>query len=375
MLMQNHRRPTFVHIDLTAIAHNVQAIKKHIAPAELLAVVKADAYGHGALPIARTALVNGASLLGVALVEEGVQLREGGINAPILVMGGFFQEQIEAILEYNLLATVFDIKRTRALAQKATQLGKTAVVHLKVDSGMGRLGVPAERASAFFAEISQLRGLALGGVFTHFASSDSPDRSFALEQLKRFETTFASLVPLPSQPPLRHAANSGAVLNLPESYLDLVRVGISMYGYYPSSQSAKPIALKPALALKSKVISVKDLKEGQGVSYDLTHRAARDTTIAVVPIGYADGYNRRLSNQAEVLIHGTRCAVIGRVCMDQIIVNVGGLQQVSVDDEVVLIGRQAGAEISVYEICEKLDTIPYEVTCWISRRVPRVYSN
>ena len=373
--MKNACRPTVAHIDLKAIAHNIQAIKRKVAPARIMAVVKADGYGHGAVPAARTALENGAGFLGVALVEEGIALRQSGIEAPILAFGGFFEEQIDAILEYDLRATIFDAGRARALARAACKRNKPAVVHVKVDTGMARLGVDWQSACSFVTEMNQTKGLRLEGVFTHFATSDVAGSRFAGTQLQRFNAFLDELKEMKTPPLLRHAANSGAILNLPGSYFDLVRSGVSLFGYYPSAETDRGVELHPALSLRSKVMALRDLRAGDVVSYGSTYRADKACRIANVPIGYADGFNRLLSNRGEVLIRGRRCQVVGRVCMDQIMVNVGVGTGVSVGDEVVLLGKQASQEISIYEICDKLNTIPYEVTCCLSKRIPRVYGD
>ena len=357
-----------------AIAHNVQAIKRKVAPAQVMAVVKADGYGHGAVPVARTALKAGASFLGVALVEEGIALRENGIKAPILVLGGFFENQVETILEYDLRPTVFDLGRSRALSNAARKRRKPALVHLKVDTGMARLGVDWQSGYAFVDELNQMPGLKLEGVYTHFASSDIAGSPFAQTQVRRFKSFLSGLEGLRLPPLLKHAANSGAIMNLPESYFDLVRPGVSLFGYYPSSDTERSVALQAGLSLRSRVMALRDLGAGDVVSYGSTYRAEKACRIATIPIGYADGFNRLLSNRGEVLIRGRRCQVVGRVCMDQIMVDVGLDTGVTVGDEVVLLGKQASQEISIYEICDKLNTIPYEVTCWISKRVPRIYS-
>ncbi|MCZ6818188.1 MAG: alanine racemase [Calditrichaeota bacterium] len=373
--MSNTCRPTFAEIDLNAIAHNINEIKAKVAPAHVMAVVKANAYGHGAVPVAKMALENGAGYLGVALVEEGIELRDADIPAAILVFGGFFEHQVAAFLEYDLDATVFDLKRAAVLSNAAIKAGKSVGVHVKVDTGMGRMGLAWQDAVGFVQEISELKGLNLVGVYTHFATSDAKDKRFAREQLQRFQSVISGLDAAGVRIPLKHAANSGAILDLPEASLDMVRAGVALYGYYPSTETTESIALKPAMSLKSQVVDVKDISAGGSVSYGLTFEAKEDTQIGVIPVGYADGYNRLLSNQGEVLIRGRRCPVAGRVCMDEIMVNLGLGSGVRVGDEVVLLGPQGGDEITIYEICERLDTIPYEVTCWISQRVPREHTN
>lgn len=365
-------RPTYLEVDLGAIAFNIRQVKRKVGSTRVMAVIKANAYGHGMIEVARTALENGADYLGVALLEEGIRLREAGFQCPVLVFGGAFEDQISQFLQYDLEITLYSDRIAQALAERASELGKRAKVHIKVDTGMGRVGVPWEEASSFLQRISQLSNLNIVGIYTHFATSDEKDRGFAYLQLGRFNKVLDEIKARGINIPLRHAANSGAILNLPESYLDMVRPGIMIYGYYPSQGTFKDPPLKPALTLKSRVIFVKKVAAGRSISYGRDYVTLKETNIATLPIGYANGYNRLLSNRGEVLIRGRRYPVVGKVCMDQIMVDVGE-DNVEVGDEAVLIGRQGNQEISMYEVCQKLNTIPYELCCWISERVPRVY--
>lgn len=366
-------RPTFAEIDLSAIAYNISSIKNKVSPAQLMVATKADAYGHGAMEVTKTVLDNGADWLGVALVEEGIELRESGIDAPILVFGGIFIDQIEFFLKYDLHATVYELEHAIALAKLASQCNKIAKVHVKVDTGMGRAGIRHNEAMDFLEKIRALDGLEIVGLYTHFATSDWLNKDFALLQLKRFKQVVAEVQAAGIEIPLLHAANSGAIMDLPDTYFDMVRAGVSAYGYYPSSETSESVKLKPAMALKSKVLAVKNLAEGDFVSYNLTYKAKSATQIAILPIGYGDGYDRQLSNQSEVLICGNRYPVVGTVCMDQVMVDLGLDSSIKIGDEVVLLGRQGADEITIYEYCSKLKTIPYEVTCGFSKRVPRVY--
>lgn len=363
---------TYVEVDLGAIAHNLQQIKNKVAPAEIMAVVKANAYGHGLKKATRVALENGARYLGVARVEEGVQLRQYAA-APILVFGGFFESQIESALETDLDLTVFDLERAVALSKKANASRKTVKVHIKVDTGMTRVGVHWQHATDFMRQVSEFSNLDIVGIYTHFASADSKDKSFAETQLRRFQNVLTELDKKNIRIPIKHAANSGAILDLPESYFDMVRLGVSMYGYYPSRETTESVTLQPSMTFKSQVIAVKEVERGEKVSYNSTFETKRRTKIATIPVGYADGYNRLLSNQGEVLIRGNRYPVVGQVCMDLIMIDIGLKNDIQTGDEVVLFGRQGDTEISIYEICKKLNTIPYEFTCMISNRVPRVY--
>ncbi|MDZ7372486.1 MAG: alanine racemase, partial [candidate division KSB1 bacterium] len=260
-----------------------------------------------------------------------------------------------------------------ALATEARARGSTARVHIKVDTGMGRVGVGWEQAVPFIQEACRTPGIAVEGIYTHLATADERDKSFAREQLARFGRVLQRLEQIGIRGLLRHAANSGAILDLPEAYFDLVRPGVSLYGYYPSTETSESIPLRPAMTFKTRVAFVKDVPAGTPLSYGRTFVTDRPTRIATLPVGYADGYNRLLSNRGEVLIGGRRYPVVGRVCMDQILVDVGPNGPVQVGDEAILFGRQGQEEISVRSLCEKLNTIPYEITCWVSKRVPRVY--
>jgi len=366
-------RPTVAEVDLSAIVHNIKAIKNKVAPAQVMAVVKANAYGHGVAQVSQVALENGASYLGVALVEEGIELREKGFRAPILVFGGLLPEQVEEFVRHNLDATVYDERTMMALQKAARQQNKQALIHVKIDTGMGRVGIPWEQAEAFIQKATALENIKLQGIYTHFATSDEMDKSFAYLQLARFKDVVRACERDGLHIPIKHTANSGAILDVPEAYFNMVRPGVMMYGYYPSKETTESVAIKPAMTFRTRILHIKEIERGTSVSYGRTFIARQKTRVATLPVGYADGYNRLLSNQGEVLIRGKRFPVIGRVCMDLIMVDLGQDQDIRVGDEVVLFGSQNGEEVSVQSICDKLNTIPYEVTCWVSERVPRVY--
>lgn len=368
-------RPTFAEIDLNAIAANLRELRRRVEPAKVMAVVKANAYGHGVEEVAQVACENGASYLGVALMEEGLSLRSLDLDLPILVFGGFFKNEIDELLENQLDVTVFDLERAHALSNRALEINQRARVHVKVDTGMGRVGVPWDGAAGFVRRVADLPNVEITGLYTHLAESEDADTSYSELQLSRFEQVVAELAESRVFIPIKHTANSGAVLNLPASYFDMVRIGLAMYGYYPARTLMKNAALKPAMAIKSKVMALKEVPRETFISYNRTHITGDRTDIATVPIGYGDGYSRLLSNQAEVLIRGTKYPIVGRICMDQIMVELGLKSAVEVGDEVVLLGRQGGQEISIYEICERMNTIPYEVTCLMTDRMPRVYLN
>lgn len=366
-------RATVAEIDLQAIAYNLTEIKKRVAPAKVMAVVKANAYGHGVEGVARVAAANGVDYFGVARVEEGIELRELGISQPVLVLGGFFEEQIEESLRNDLELTLYARRNVEVLSEVARRLGKVARAHIKVDTGMGRVGVPWEKAAQFVVFVKEFEHINPVGIYTHLSSSDEADPTYSNLQTARFKNLISALNARNIHIPQAHAANSGGVLNLPHSYFDMVRPGVSLYGYYPAAGTARSLSLQPAMSIKSRVIFIKEVEKDTFISYNRTYQTNEKTTVATVSIGYADGYNRLLSNRGEVLIRGRRFPVVGRVTMDQIMVDVGLASEIEVGDEVVLLGQQGQDEITIYEICDKLNTIPYEVTCWVSERVPRVY--
>lgn len=366
-------RPTFAEVDLSAITYNLQQIENKVAPAKIMAVVKANGYGHGMLEVARAALKQGVSYLGVALLEEGEQLRQAGIDAPVLVFGGVVPEQSNSFLDNHLDATVSNRRVAESLQKAARATGLRARVHVKIDTGMGRVGVDWRQAADFIKEIAAIDELDLIGVYTHFATSDERDKTFAHLQLQRFREVLNRVREAGIHIPIVHTANSGAILDLPETYFDMVRPGVMMYGYYPSAETSESVSIRPAMTLKTRVLQISEIEPGMSVSYGRRFIAQEKTRIATLPVGYADGYNRLLSNRGEVLIRGKKYPVVGRVCMDLIMADIGTYSDVREGDEVVLLGRQGDEEVSIYSICEKLQTIPYEVTCSVSERVPRVY--
>jgi len=368
-------RPTVAEIDLSAISYNIREIKKRVQPAKIMAVVKANAYGHGALEICKQAIQSGVEYLGVACGEEGVAMRKAGVDAPILVFSSSGLNRTDPYLEYNLEATVFDEAGLYNLTQSAKRMGKAAVVHVKVDTGMNRMGINWRQAPEFVEKVVNTPGIQVQGLYTHFANSDSLDKSFALLQLQRFKQVIAGLEEKGIPVPLKHAANSGAILDLPDTYFDIVRPGILIYGYYPSAQMAKSMNLIPAMTFKTRVLYIKEIERGESVSYDRTFIAEKKTLVAALPVGYGDGYNRLLSNNGQVLIRGKRYPIIGKVCMDLVMVDLLNNRDIQVGDEVMLMGTQGDETISAVELADKSMTIPYEVLCYISERVQRVYIN
>ena len=367
------RRPTIAEINLKAIRNNVRRLRERVQPAEVMAVVKADAYGHGAIPVAQAALSAGASQLAVALLEEGIELRRAQIAAPILVFGGFFEKQIDSFIENDLHFTLYDLRLAEIVSRRAQALGRVAQAHVKIDTGMGRVGLLPAEVIKVIPAMAKLPHLELIGLCTHFASSDSRDKTYAHRQLEQFNAIVQQLAQRDLRFKYLHAANSGAILDLPQSYFNLVRPGVIMYGYYPSDETSESIPLEPAMSLRTEILHVKRVATGTFISYNSTFQTRETTTIATLPIGYADGIPRRFSSNFEVLVRGRRCPLVGRVCMDQIMIDLGDMQNVQAGEEVVLLGKQGDEEISIYEWCRRLKTIPYEVTCGISKRVGRGY--
>jgi len=373
-----HSYPAWAEINLGAVAQNMQEIRRVTAPtAGILAVVKANAYGHGAVEVSKVALASGASWLGVARVSEGVELREAGIDAPVLVLGYLTPDQYSEAIRYQLTQAVYTLDMGIALSEVAAKLGTRAKVHIKVDTGMGRLGwYDSSQLVQDVLKLARQPNLELEGIFTHFAAADEKDKSYTLQQLHKFTEIIEKLRQNGLEFPLRHAANSAAIMELPATHLDLVRAGIILYGLYPSQEvDRSKISLTPVMSLKARVAYVKKVPAGFKVSYGCTYETSRDTVIATISIGYADGYTRLLSSRGEVLLNGRRAPVIGRICMDQLMVDVSNIPDVKIGDEAVLIGRQMGEEISADEIAAALGTINYEVTCMVNHRVPRVFIN
>ena len=366
---------TWAEIDLDAIAHNVSAYKRHVGPnVEVMAVVKANAYGHGALPVARAALQAGATRLAVHRLIEGVELRQGGIDAPILVMGYTPSSGAEMVVSWRLTPSLMTIEFAQALSARASDLDVTVPVHVKVDTGMSRYGLMPAEATSFLLAVQKLPGLHLEGLFTHFATADWADLTHAQGQLGVFTEVIQAARSAGVRFPVIHAANSAATMHLPEAHFNAVRPGIGLYGLDPSSEWPPVFELRPALALKSLVSRVRQLPAGAGVSYGRTFITQKPTLAALVPVGYGDGYHRILSNRGSVLIHGQRAPILGRVCMDQFVVDVSHISGVQQDDEVVILGPQGDERISAEEVAGLASTINYEVTTSLLPRVARVYT-
>ncbi len=376
--------PAWAEIDLGAVGRNIRELKRVTRPgAAFMAVVKADAYGHGAVDVARTALAHGADRLGVARIAEAVELRQAGLKVPILIFGHTPPERASELIRRNLTQTVYRRDTAEMLSEQAVAEGKRLPVHLKIDTGMGRLGMlsfsPEGNPAAVLESITsicKLPGLAVEGIFTHFAASDSVDKSYSRLQFERFMNLLDRLRSVGIEFQVRHCANSAGIIDLPETHLDLVRGGIAIYGLPPSDEvDLRRIALSPAMALKSRIIHLKSVPAGFKVSYGMTYETPAPTSVATVSIGYADGLNRLLSSRGHMLVRGRRAAIVGRVCMDLTMLDVGHIPEARVGDEVVIFGRQEKELIHVDEIAALLHTINYEVVSTITRRVPRIYSS
>lgn len=367
---QNVERATRAIIDLGAISRNIAEIRKKIGNKRgLMAVVKADGYGHGAVEVSRAALRSGADFLGVALPEEGQQLREAGIEAPILVVGLIQPEEAYKVVKFQLSQAVASVELLEALNHEASKVSTWISVHVKLETGMGRIGVKPEDAVSFVRKVKSFKNLNLEGLFSHFSSADEKDKTFSERQLQLFDQVIGNLQLAGIEVPKKHIANSAAILDLPQSYYDIVRPGIMIYGLYPSREVSHSIELKHAMTFKTKISEVKVVPPGTPISYGRTFITKKKTTVATLPVGYADGYNRLLSNHGEVLVKGRRAPVIGTICMDMCMVDASSVEDIRPGDEVILFGE----ELPVDEIAAKIGTINYEVVCGVNKRVPRIY--
>jgi alanine racemase len=366
-------RPTWLEVDLEAIAHNLRLVRHIVGDGVgVMVALKADGYGHGAVRIARTAINNGAQMLGVACLSEGVALRRAGISAPVLVLGYTPAWQAREAILNALAAAVFDLDTVRAFSRAAGEVGRTARVHVKVDTGMGRLGLLPDQVLPFVRQAAALPNLALEGIFTHFSVADEADKAYTREQLDRFQAVLQEAAQAGFTFSFVHASNSAAILSVPQARFNMVRLGIALYGMAPGADTPLPPGFRPALTFKTRVAQVKTLPPGSFVSYGNTYQTQGEERIAVIPVGYADGFRRAPAHWGFVLIRGQRAPIVGRVCMDQTMVNVTHIPGVRQGDEVVLIGRQGDQAIAVEEVAARLGTINYEVVSEILARVPRV---
>lgn len=368
-------RPVWAEVDLDAVLDNLRRIRHRVGSAvRVMAVVKSDAYGHGKLEVVEK-LHRYCDWLGVSFIDEGVELRQAGYDLPILCLVSPLPDELDALIKYELTPVISDLSLGRALSERLEFQGRAPVkVHLKIDTGMGRLGVWHTDAAGLAAELAALPKIELGGMMTHFPLADGADKSFAREQVRRFAAVIDAVRERGLQPGICHAANTAAVLELPESHFDMVRPGLALYGSYPSPHVGREIGLETAIALRARLAVVKRLPAGTTISYGRRYRLERDTTVGVLPLGYADGWHRGMTGRARAIVRGQRRPIIGVICMDMSMIDLGGLEDVRAGEVVTLMGRDYSGElISVEEVAEWMDTIPYEVTCALSERVPRHY--
>lgn len=367
----------WAEINLDNIAHNIREIRRITNKnAEIMGVVKADAYGHGVMEVTRTLLDNGVTRLAVSMLDEAIQLRRNGISVPILILGYTDPIRANEIIENDVTQSVFSHELAQALSDEAVKQGKKVKIHIKIDTGMSRIGfLPGYSAVKNVIEINRLPNIIIEGLFTHFASADEKNKEYTLMQFELFMSICSELQRIGIHIPVKHCANSGGIIEYPEMHLDMVRAGIIMYGMYPSDEVDKTkIDLKPAMTLKANVILVKEVEKNTSISYGRIFTTQRNSRIATIPIGYADGYTRMLSNKGKVLIHGQFAPVVGRICMDQCMVDVTDLNiDIAVGDEVVLFGPQEGNLITVDDVAQLIGMINYELVCIIGKRIPRAF--
>ncbi|MCC7430451.1 alanine racemase [bacterium] len=368
-------RITYAEIDLNALKHNFEVVKKLCNQKGIIATVKANAYGHGIIQVSKTLVEAGTDYLGVGFLEEGLLLRRNGFTVPILVLGGVLFSQVQKFLEHDLEITISSLGLAYSVNKQAEKFGKKAKIHLKFDTGMNRIGINFEKARFVLSKIKTLQNIELVGIYSHFAVSDLEDKSFTELQISRFCEIRQIANELEISTKFFHIANSGGIINHQKSVFDLVRAGIMLFGISPVETKIPTLDLIPVMSFKSKVVFLKEVKAGEGISYGLTYQTMETSKIATIPVGYGDGYTRLLSNKSCVLIRGKRFPVVGTICMDQLMVNLGNDSEIQIGDEVVLYGKQGSEEITINEIAKLVGTIPYEITCWLARRVPRVYKN
>lgn len=373
--MDKIMRPVWAEIDLDILANNMRNIKKLAGDKEVMAVVKADAYGHGALDVAPCLLENGASRLAVAMLTEAVELRNNNITAPIMILGYTPLYLGEELINYDIEQTIYDLDYAKELSALAISLNKKAKVHIALDTGMGRIGfLPTYESFNAIGEICSLDGLDVIGIFTHFSSSDEKDKDYTQYQFNQIYDFIDKLESEGINIPLKHASNSAAIIDLPNTYLDAVRAGIILYGYYPSNEVQKEnLSIKPALTLKARIAHVKELESGMYISYNRTFKTSRKSKIATIPIGYADGYIRTLKHEAKVIVNGQLAPIVGNICMDQFMIDVTDIDDVKSGDEVILLGESNGIKFNADDLAKCMNSINYEVLCLLKKRVPRAY--
>lgn len=376
MYTLDETRPVWAEINLDNLAHNIREVRRLTSKEALVtAVVKANGYGHGSVEIAQTFLDNGADRLAVAVLTEAIELRKGGITAPILIMGYTPTSLFEKVVEYDIIQTIYSYQDAKVLSDIAVKLNKKALIHIKIDSGMGRIGLlPNDDSIEEILRISKLPNIYIEGIFTHFAMADYLDKSHAMTQFKKFTWVIEKLEEKGLDIPIKHTSNSAAIIDLPEFNLNMVRAGIMIYGLKPSDEvKLDKVDLKPAMTLKARISHLKTVPKGTGISYGQIFVTERESKIATLPIGYADGFTRLLTEKAEVYVNGKRAKIVGKICMDQCMIDITDIEDVKIGDEVVLFGYGKEGYPHIDEVAEKLGTINYEIACMVGRRVPRVY--
>ncbi|SKA87163.1 alanine racemase [Clostridium sp. USBA 49] len=373
--MFKHLRPVWAEVNLDNLAHNMREIRKISKSKDIIAVIKADGYGHGALDIAPTLLENGATKIAVAVLNEAIELRRGGIKAPIIILGFTPPSLIDMLLRYDIEQTVYSYELAKEISNMAQKKNKKAKIHIALDTGMGRIGfLPNDESVEDVYKISKLPNIIIEGLYSHFSTADEEDKTYTELQLKKFNEFYDKLIKKGIKINIRHIANSAAIIDLPKSHFEAVRPGVILYGYYPSEEvSREKINLKPVMSLKTNIVHIKKLPAGEYIGYGRKFKTNRESIIATLPVGYADGYTRFLFEKAKVIINGSFAPVVGRICMDQCMVDVTDIKNVQLGDEVILLGEKDNLKFDADDIAKLIGTINYEVTCMISKRVPRVY--
>ncbi len=362
---------TWIEVDLNAIKHNLKVVKNKVEPeTKILSIVKADAYGHGAVKVSQTLEQNGTDMLGVAFPSEGIELRKNNITTPILILNPVLSEHIEDVIQHSLGVTVNNLDIANEISVTAKKYHRNIRIHVEIDTGMGGAGVCPDRAIPFIKGLLLIENLEIEGVFTHFSSSEEKDKSFTYEQNRKFKEVIKQLENERISIPLIHAANSAAILDIPDSHYNMVRPGLILYGIFPSNYVSKNIDLKQAMSLKTRIINLKKLDPGSVIGYGRTFEILQQTTVATLPVGYKDGFSRCFSSMGKVLVHGERVPIIGRVCMDRCFIDVTNLPDVKIGSEVILLGNQGNETISIESAAELIGTIPYEVVCNLGTKTP-----
>ncbi len=363
---------TWIEVNLNAIVHNLKAIKSMVgAETKILAIVKADAYGHGDVKVSQSLEQNGVDMLGVAFPEEGIELRKNKIDVPILILNPVLSEQIENVIKYSLRVTVCNLDIANEISIIAKKYQRNIRTHVEIDTGMGGAGVCPDKALSFVKALLLIENLEIEGVFTHFNSSEEKDKSFTYEQNNKFKEVLKQLEDENINIPLIHAANSAAILDIPDSYFNMVRPGLILYGIFPSNHVSRNIDLKQAMSFKTRIINLKQLSPGSVIGYGRTFELLRQTTVATIPVGYKDGLNRCFSSLGEALVNDKRVPIIGRICMDRCFIDVTNIPDVEIGSKVILLGTYGGETISIESAADLIGTIPYEVVCNVGTKTPK----